>query len=392
MNYYKSLLETTENTRDLGGYVCLDGTVTRRLSLIRSDVQKRPSERDIAFLIDNQITTVIDMRTEEQRAKAPSGLEGIDGLFYHHCPVEDEAGSPRSGENDIPVGYMRIAESDGARSVFRTIAEAPAGVIFNCVAGKDRSGVISALLLLLADVAEKDVVTDYLLTREYGAGRLKAVKEKYPDADMDLIIPNVASMSGFIGLLYNKYGNARNYLLSFGLSWDETERIRNKLVSKRFPTHIVAVDGVVERDGKILIVKNRVKNYYSVPGGQVEMGENLFEALKREFLEETGIEIEPTRLISVSSTTSSHPGYNGYETIPTIVTFSFSCRYIGGVEHTSNETSEVIWVDKDSVLDYIIGIPLEARMRAYLENTGSVRYFQYDTYPERVMRLTEDIT
>lgn len=392
MNYYKSLLETTENTRDLGGYVCHDGTVTRRMSLIRSDVQKHPSERDIAFLLENKITTVIDMRTSEQRAKAPSGFEGIEGLSYHHCPVEDEAGSPRSGETDIPAGYLKIAESDGAALVFRTIAEAPYGVIFNCVAGKDRSGVISAVLLLLADVSEKDVVTDYILTREYGVGRLRAIKEKYPDADMDRIIPNAENMGGFIDFLMRKYGNARNFLLSRGLSWDETELIRNKLVSKRFPTHIVAVDGVVERDGKILIVKNRVKDYYSVPGGQVETGENLIEALKREFLEETGIEVTPTKLISVSSTTSSRPGYNGYETIPTIVTFGFACKYVGGVERTSNETSEVLWVDKDSVLDYIKGIPLEARMRVYLENTPSVRYFQYDTYPERVMRLTEDIT
>ena len=198
MNYYKSLLETTENTRDLGGYVCFDGTVTRRMSLIRSDVQKRPSERDIAFLIDNQITTVIDMRSEEQRAKASSGLERIEGLFYHHCPMEDGAGSPNSTQTDIPGGYMKIAESKGALSVFRTIAAAPKGVIFNCVAGKDRTGVISAILLLLADVAEKDVVTDYLLTREYGAGRLKAVREKYPDADMNLIIPNAGDRKSVV--------------------------------------------------------------------------------------------------------------------------------------------------------------------------------------------------
>ena len=392
MNYYKSLLETTENTRDLGGYVCHDGTVTRRMSLIRSDVQKRPSERDIAFLIDNQITTVIDMRTEEQRATAPSGFEGVEGLSYHHCPVVDESGSARSGETDFPESYLKIAESDGTSSVFRTISEAPDGVIFNCVAGKDRSGVISAVLLLLADVSEKDVVTDYILTREYGTGRLRAIKENYPDADMDRIIPNAENMGGFIDLLMSKYGNARNYLLSIGLTWEETERIRNKLVSKRFPTHIVAVDGVVERDGKILIVKNRVKDYYSVPGGQVETGENLIEALKREFLEETGIEVEPTRLISVSSTTSSRPGYNGYETIPTIVTFGFACKYVGGSERTSNETSEVLWVDKDSVFTYIKGIPLEARMKAYFETNGSVRYFQYDTYPERVMKLVKDIT
>jgi ADP-ribose pyrophosphatase YjhB (NUDIX family) len=51
---------------------------------------------------------------------------------------------------------------------------------------------------------------------------------------------------------------------------------------KQFPTHIVAVDGIIENDNnEILLVKNRHHGVYTVPGGQVEVGENLIEALKK---------------------------------------------------------------------------------------------------------------
>lgn len=59
---------------------------------------------------------------------------------------------------------------------------------------------------------------------------------------------------------------------------------------KQFPTHIVAVDGIIENDkNEILLVKSRDKEIYTIPGGQVEIGENLTNALIREIKEETGI-------------------------------------------------------------------------------------------------------
>lgn len=80
---------------------------------------------------------------------------------------------------------------------------------------------------------------------------------------------------------------------------------------KQFPTHIVAVDGIVENDSnEILLVKHRHYGIYTIPGGQVEVGENLKEALMREIKEETGIDVVVNKLVCISSNTCTYQGYN----------------------------------------------------------------------------------
>lgn len=124
-------------------------------------------------------------------------------------------------------------------------------------------------------------------------------------------------------------------------------------MGKQFPTHIVAVDGIIEHKGKILLIKHSHKGLYGIPGGQVENGENLIEALIRELKEETGINIEVEKLICISSNTSTYPGYGGYDIVPTKVIFGFTGNYMGGELRISDETAEVLWVEKERVLDYL---------------------------------------
>lgn len=161
-------------------------------------------------------------------------------------------------------------------------------------------------------------------------------------------------------------------------------------MSKQFPTHIVAVDVVIEHEGKILLVKHARGNY-GVPGGQVENGENLMEAAVREIKEETGADVEINRLVCISSNTVSYPGYNGYDVIPTKVMFGFTGRYLGGELQPSDETPEVLWVKKGRVLEYITVPALVERFRAYLEFDGNIRYLQYETKPEYQLKFKRNV-
>jgi len=157
---------------------------------------------------------------------------------------------------------------------------------------------------------------------------------------------------------------------------------------KQFPTHIVAVDGIVENDrNEILLVKNRHNNLWTVPGGQVEVGENLIDALIREFKEESGVDIAVNQLVCVSSNTGTHHGYSGYGITPTKVIFGFTCAYLGGELCESDETSEVRWIPKDEVLDYITAPALVERFNAYLDFKGDVQYLEYLTKPEFDLKL-----
>lgn len=148
-----------------------------------------------------------------------------------------------------------------------------------------------------------------------------------------------------------------------------------------FPTHIVTVGGLVENDeGKILMVKDTVRGW-ELPGGQVEVGETLTDAFKREIKEETGIDIEVGNLISVSSNIGIGIQYDGVSPIPTIVTFGFNAKAISGELTTSEETVEVRWVDRNQVLDLIEADFSKDRTRHMLNFDGRIAYFIFSRNP-----------
>lgn len=152
---------------------------------------------------------------------------------------------------------------------------------------------------------------------------------------------------------------------------------------KQFPTHIVAVFGIVENDEKeILLLKQRNRNIWMFPGGQVETGENLIDALIRETKEESNMEITVNKLFCVSSNTCTYQGYNGFDIVPTKVVMGFTCKYIGGKFCDSDETTESCWVPKEKVLDFIAVPDFIDKFKAYLDFSGDVQYFEYITKPD----------
>jgi len=155
----------------------------------------------------------------------------------------------------------------------------------------------------------------------------------------------------------------------------------------KMPTHIVAAGGIVEKeDGTILLVKTQHDGWV-YPGGQVEVGENLLDALCREIQEESGIEASVSYLVGVYSNTSTYKWHDGVTDVPTIVNFDYVCRPIGGQLATSEETSDSRWVAKERVLDFITAPYVRLRYQAYLDFTGSVYYMEYATYPQFELKL-----
>ncbi len=228
-NKPKSLLETTLNTRDLGGYR-IAGTkeYTKYNRIYRSDLAKEPSEGDIDFLKKNGITTIIDLRLEAEAQKAANGFASARGFTYFNFPNVEGSYLPTSVD-EIPHSYQVIAESRSMTQVMRTIAYAPAGVMFNCSAGKDRTGTTSAVLLWLCGVSTEDIIYDYMITKQTNAERFKRVKVNFPDLDINVVIPNENNMREFLNIMTDRYGTAERYFSSLGITEDEQQRIIEKL-------------------------------------------------------------------------------------------------------------------------------------------------------------------
>ena len=149
-----------------------------------------------------------------------------------------------------------------------------------------------------------------------------------------------------------------------------------------FPTHIVAAAGYIEdKNGNILLVKTHHRGW-DTPGGQIEVGENIEEGVLREILEESGITATVRRLVGVYSNVGEFLWHDGVTPVPTKVMLDFICDYIDGQPTPSDETSEVKWVHKSEVMQYITTPVLRFRFEKVLNFNGNICYSSYLTKPE----------
>lgn len=153
------------------------------------------------------------------------------------------------------------------------------------------------------------------------------------------------------------------------------------------PTHILAGAGIViNGNNEILLVKTH-RSGWVFPGGQVEVGENVIDAVKREIMEEAGVEVEVGEVFCISSNTGKYPGYNGVKEVPTKIMLDFICKAKGGTPRPSEENAESAYFPKEDVLGRIRSPSAAERYRAFLSYTGRPTYLEYVTRPAFQLKL-----
>lgn len=153
------------------------------------------------------------------------------------------------------------------------------------------------------------------------------------------------------------------------------------------PTHIIAGAGIVINEADEVLMVKTYNAGWVFPGGQVEVGENVIDAVKREIMEEAGIDIEVGEVFCISSNTGKYPGYNGVKEVPTKIMLDFICKAKGGIPRPSDENSESAFFPKDEVLKLIEAPAIIERFKAYLEYTGRPTYLEYVTKPSFKLKL-----
>ncbi len=168
-------LDGAHNFRDLGGYSGLDGRTTRWRTLFRADGLHRLTTADLDVLRPFGLRTVIDLRTQgeiDQRGRFPVEAHPVT---YHHVPVldvlwsRDDGPAPADAVVFLHRAYLDMLSSGAARFAAAITALAKPGAlpaVFHCAAGKDRTGMLSALVLATVGVDHEQIVTDYGLTAE----------------------------------------------------------------------------------------------------------------------------------------------------------------------------------------------------------------------------------
>lgn len=228
--------ESVPNFRDLGGYRTHDGRTVAWRRLFRSAALHKMNERDIARL-KQEISprAVIDLRRPRAPEKNPEPLllEEI-GATYYPIPfrpdgpsyLKDEAKAHPNATNMGAIYLYRISEKPfGNRLVdaLEIIAEKDNhALVFHCSAGKDRTGVLAAMVLAAMGIVDEDVVEDYTLS----APRMKAIRARVnsdPETAQEVKdLPefqweaSAESMATFLSLLRREYGSADGYLKANG--------------------------------------------------------------------------------------------------------------------------------------------------------------------------------
>ena len=174
-----SLLKSTLNTRTLP---------VGNLRYIRSDYPGKLTEQEVHWLLQNDITTIVDLREEKEYKARPCSLEKREGFTYYHLPVTGGGDTPESPDA-VAGTYLRMLDEQMDK-IIRTIMNAESNVMYFCGAGKDRTGVVSAIILKRLGYSDQIIIDDYMETKDNLMGFLISYAAEHPEVDINTIIPN----------------------------------------------------------------------------------------------------------------------------------------------------------------------------------------------------------
>ncbi|MEO6470023.1 MAG: tyrosine-protein phosphatase [Acidimicrobiia bacterium] len=242
-------LDGPANFRDIGGHPTVDGRFVRRRRVFRSDSLSGLSERDVEQL--RQIVgvrTVIDLRAGHEVEEYGHGpLQ--DHVRQLHLPIVDSTREPdppkrreRKARSFQTLGeiYLVMLEEYGTRfaAVLRVIADRDAQpVVFHCAAGKDRTGLTSALVLGLCGVADELIVADFAFTETRMPTIIARHTERAAGTDAAIEVAGqqygaqALTMTSVLEALRAEHGSIEDYAASVGLEPDVIAGLRVGLIT-----------------------------------------------------------------------------------------------------------------------------------------------------------------
>ena len=220
------------NFRDLGGYETVDGRTVRWRRLFRADGLHRLTADDHARLSDLSLTTVLDLRTHDEVQERGHYQPPADGVGRHHLPMLDvlppNEELPTWVDPAFVAGrYLEMVET-GAEAMAEVLAlltdPSVYPAVFHCAAGRDRTGIVAAIVLALLGVPDNAIFADYTLSRGAMARMIEFWRAQSPD-NLDEIDRRAAgvltvaeeSMAGFLAGVRDRYGSIEGYVEAIGV-------------------------------------------------------------------------------------------------------------------------------------------------------------------------------
>lgn len=246
-------LSAPVNLRDLGGIPVKDG-VLREGFAIRTDDLAYVTEEVAERLTADGLTAIIDLRSPFEVSTTGRGPLAGFPVAYHHLPLIANVAdsmtddSPNLGHEAMGKMYARMVEETAPQLVtaLNVIAYTPGATAFHCAAGRDRTGVLASMLLLVLGAGDDDIVADYARTgdnmsaimertRPVMAAMWKALgfEQDAHDTTFALLAGSMdVSMRLLLATLRERHGDALAPLRAAGLSDDTIARLRQRALSE----------------------------------------------------------------------------------------------------------------------------------------------------------------
>jgi protein-tyrosine phosphatase len=234
------------NVRDLGGHPTEDGGETLWDRVIRADSVHSLTDQGWEALAADGVATIVDLRSHGERADDPPRDLDLDVV---HVPLLAEEGDPVyrkidavaktavEGAHATRLFYLEVLRRWNTRfaeAISAVAAAQPGAVVVHCAVGKDRTGLISALLLRVAGVSIRDIADDYALSSPNLEPRWRpwvdeAADEPQREHRLRMVASPARSMLGVIDALEAEHGSIAEYLRSAGLDATTVASARARL-------------------------------------------------------------------------------------------------------------------------------------------------------------------
>lgn len=238
------------NVRDLGGLPTEDGRTTRYGAVVRSDNIRKLTDAGWRSLAGHGVTRIVDLRWPEELAEDQPRDVDIDvvhvsvlGESYDEDYVAQLDAHLRSVDDvadHYVFAYVDWLERYRARfgRAFAAIADADGAVVVHCLGGKDRTGIVAALLLRLARVSLDTIGEDYAVTAanlEPSTSKwIPAIEDEVERAKWAKLRDTPAhAMTRVVRAIESRYGDVASYLRAAGLSEEQVDRLRGRLADPR---------------------------------------------------------------------------------------------------------------------------------------------------------------
>lgn len=229
------------NCRELGGMPLAGGKTFRSGLFLRSGSPEWLTPGQVQEVKDFGVKTVIDLRAPEEVEKTGNPYKADPDVAFHNIALFN--GDPNKNDDQTiefirthTLGdyYVIIAEEMGDQlvKIFRLLLNAEGITLFHCAHGKDRTGVVAALLYIICGASREDIITNYKVSYEYLRDFMVPFMAKLPDDMKHILRSDAHNMVTFLDYINSKWdGDAAKLLIANGLTEDEIDQLRAKCIS-----------------------------------------------------------------------------------------------------------------------------------------------------------------